>query len=401
LAVERQEPASLTEDDVELLETLSGLLAVALENARLFEQTEQSLHQVDALYRQQTEVAWQELLAARMAGSVKTQFEYTQKGKDREDTPRGPGLQAPIALRGETIGSLEIETPQSTRDWSEDDREVLEAVADEVAIALEQARLMEEVHRRATQLRTAAEIARDATSLLDVDTLLRRAINLIRDRFGFYHVAVFLLDQAGEFAVLREATGEAGRQLKASGHKLAVGSKSAVGHATEARESYVVHDVSADPYHRPNPLLPETQTELVLPLLSGLRVIGALDVQHTRHHTFTENDIAVLQILADQLGIAVQNALSYEEALRRAQREEAVLDLSSKVRATRNIDIMLQTAVRVLRKSMGARHATIRLAAHLDEPPGNGEEAGPLGIGRRGNGDGAAVSRPPGDKEAA
>lgn len=398
LAVEGQEPASLTEDDVEVIQTLAGLLAVALENARLFEQTEESLRQVDALYRQQTEEAWQELLAARMAGSVKTHFEYAQKGKEREGAYQGPGLQAPIALRGETIGTLDIETPQSVREWSEDDREVLQAVADEVAVALEQARLMEEVHRRATQLRTAAEIARDATSLLDLDTLLRRAINLIRDRFGFYHVAVFLLDPSEEFFVLREATGEAGRQLKASGHKIARNSKSSVAHATETRESYVAHDVSTDPYYELNPLLPDTQTELVLPLLSGLRVIGALDVRHTRPHTFTENDIAVLQILADQLGIAVQNAQSYQEALLRARREEAVLDLSSKVRATRNIDIMLQTAVHELRKALGARHATIRLAAHLDEPPGNGDEASSLGIRRPGDTDGSSVTRQTRDK---
>jgi GAF domain-containing protein len=183
LAVEQREPGSLAEDDAELLETLSGLVAVALENARLFEETQQSLAQVDALYRQQSEDTWRHLLASKMTGSVKTQFEFSQNPGDRQPRPDDARLQAAISLRGEVLGSLELEGPKGSRQFSDDDQEILGAVAEEVGFALEQARLMEEIHRRATQLRTASEIARDVTSILEIEALLQRVINLLRDRF--------------------------------------------------------------------------------------------------------------------------------------------------------------------------------------------------------------------------
>ncbi len=367
LSVERLQAGSLSEDDVEMVEMLAGLVAVALENARLFDEMQQSLQHLDALYRQRTEEAWAQLFASRRAGAARMHFEHLQEGRRREDLPPSVPLETEISLRGEVIGKLGVDIPQPARDWTEDDRLVLEAVADEVAGALEQARLLEEVHRRAAQLRIAAEIARDATALLDVDTLLGRAVNLVRDRFGFHHVSVFLVDEKGEQAVLREATGDAGREMKARGHRLAVGSQSIVGRVTQTGQLHVAHDVSQDPFFRPNPLLPDTQTELVLPLRAGDRVIGALDVQHTRAHTFTEDEIAVLEILSDQLGVAVQNARLYHDALRRAQREEALMQITGRIRSSREVDAILRTAVAEMRRALGAREAVIRLAADFDE----------------------------------
>lgn len=369
LSVERLKAGGLSDDDIEMLEMLAGLVSVALENARLFDEMQQSLQHLDALYRQRTEEAWAQLFASRRAGAARTHFEYLQEGRRREDLPPSVALETEISLRGEVIGKLGIDIPQPARDWTEDDRLVLEAVADEVAGALEQARLLEEVHRRAAQLRIAAEIARDATALLDVDTLLARAVNLVRDRFGFHHVSVFLVDEKGEQAVLREATGDAGREMKARGHRLAVGSQSIVGRVTQTGQLHVAHDVSQDSYFRPNPLLPETRTELVLPLRAGDRAIGALDLQHTRPHTFTEDEIAVLEILSDQLGVAVQNARLYHEALRRAQREEALMQITGKIRSTREVNAILRTAATEMRRALGARETVIRLAADFEEAP--------------------------------
>jgi GAF domain-containing protein/HAMP domain-containing protein len=386
LAVERREPGSLDEEDAELLETLSGLVAVALENARLFEETQQSLAHVDALYRQQSEETWRHLLAAKMSGSVKTQFEYSQRPRDREARPEDPRLQAPINLRGEILGSLEVEGPKSARQWADDDQEIVHAVAEEVGFALEQARLMEEIHRRATQLRTASEIARDVTSILELDPLLHRVINLLRDRFGFAFVAAYLVDDARKRAVLREATGEAGAKLLARGASVTIGDGTILGQAAKTGEAYLAHDTSQDPRFKPEPLLPDTQTELVLPLKTGDRVIGLLDVQHNRPHTFSEDDVAVLQILTDQLGVAVQNARSYADAMRRARLEEAVLELTSRIRATHDIDDILQTAVQEIRRTLGARQAVIRLAANLGQPEEGGDGASPMPRAPKGNG---------------
>ena len=162
--------------------------------------------------------------------------------------------------------------------------------------------------QRADEILIAAEIARDSSSILDVDELLHKAVDLIRDRFGYYHASIFLLDAVGEYAVLRESTGEAGRQMKSSGHKLAVGSRSIVGQTTKTAEALIVHDVRDDPNHFPNPLLPDTRAEMAIPLTIGDRVLGALDVQSNKPGVFTPTDVSILSILADQLAVAINNA---------------------------------------------------------------------------------------------
>ncbi len=162
--------------------------------------------------------------------------------------------------------------------------------------------------RRANQVLTAAEIARDTSGTLDVNSLLQKSVNLVRERFGFYHASIFLLDPLGEYAVLRDLTGEAGEQMIRTGHRLAVGSKSIVGQATGSRHAITVNDVVEDENYYPNPLLPETRSELAIPLLVGDRLLGALDVQSEIAHAFGQEDINVLQILSDQLAVAVVNA---------------------------------------------------------------------------------------------
>jgi GAF domain-containing protein len=144
-------------------------------------------------------------------------------------------------------------------------------------------------------------------------------------------------------------------------HQLLVGSESIIGSVTKSGEPYIADDVSTDPLHQAHPLLPETRTELGIPLKAGDRVIGALDVQHTTAHTFTADDIAVLQILADQLAVAIENARLFEETLRRAQREQTVSELTSEVRAHEDLSDMLQTAVREMRQALGAKRSRIRL----------------------------------------
>jgi PAS domain S-box-containing protein len=162
--------------------------------------------------------------------------------------------------------------------------------------------------RRATQLRTSAEIARDTAGTLKLSELLLKSVNLVRERFGFYHSSIFLLDPAGQYAILRESTGEAGERMKSAGHRLAVGSRSIIGQTSETGEALVVNDVKADATYYPNPMLPDTQSELAIPLKAGDQILGAIDVQSTQVNAFSEEDIGVLRILADQLAIAVFNA---------------------------------------------------------------------------------------------
>ena len=191
---------------------------------------------------------------------------------------------------------------------------VLRTVANGIAVALEKQRLLREAQRRALELQTASEIARDTTSTLSLDLLLNRIVNLLCERFGYYHTSIYFIDEARTYAVLREASGEIGSELKRSGHHLAIGSKSIIGYVSANGETLVTNDVNASPLYVPHPLLPETHAEMTLPLRIGSQIIGVLDIQTLKAHAFTKEDANVLSILTDQIAIAIENARAYELA---------------------------------------------------------------------------------------
>jgi len=168
--------------------------------------------------------------------------------------------------------------------------------------------------RRTSQIQVAAEIAREAASVRELDTLLNQAVNLVKDRFGFYHAGIFLIDALGEYAVLQAATGEAGRSMLEHHHRLKVGEVGIVGNVCNTGKPRISLDVGKDTTYLRNPLLPDTHSEIALPLKIGLRIIGALDVQSQEMGAFHDEDIAVLQTMADQLAIAIDNARLYKEA---------------------------------------------------------------------------------------
>jgi GAF domain-containing protein len=131
-------------------------------------------------------------------------------------------------------------------------------------------------------------------------------------------------------------------------------------------------DVGAEPVRFANPLLPHTRSELALPLTVGDTVLGALDVQSTKSGAFSEADVAVLQTMADQVAVALQNARLFERTARQARRERLVVDITSKIRATNDMDSMLRTAVDELRRALGTSHAAVRFSP----PAGTAEAAG-------------------------
>lgn len=180
------------------------------------------------------------------------------------------------------------------------------------------------LQRRAIQLEASAEVSRSIISIFNVDELLRRAVNLIRDRFGFYHAGIFLIDETGEWAVLREATGEAGAKMKAQGHRLRVEETSMVGWTALHRKPRIALDVGKEAVRFANPLLPYTRSEMTLPLMVGGRLLGVLNVQSTEEAAFDEDDIRTLQSMADQLAIAIENA-------RRLSEEAALLEATSPI----------------------------------------------------------------------
>ncbi len=180
-----------------------------------------------------------------------------------------------------------------------------------------------DLQRRAVQVQAAAEVARDTTAVLAPQELMERVVGLISQRFGFYHAGIFLVDETRRWAVLQTASSPGGQQMLASGHRLEVGETGIVGHVTGTGEPRVALDVGADAVFFDNPDLPHTRSEMALPLRVRGEVIGALDVQSTEPAAFTDEDVAVLQILADQVAVAIANARLYtqaQESLEAAQR---------------------------------------------------------------------------------
>jgi GAF domain-containing protein len=168
--------------------------------------------------------------------------------------------------------------------------------------------------RRTHYLEATAEIARDAASVLDPQRLLSRCVALVSERFGFYHAGIFLLDAASEWAVLQAASSEGGQRMLARGHRLRVGKEGIVGYVTSQGQPRIALDVGEDAVFFENPDLPETRSEIALPLRARGKIIGALDVQSIEPEAFTEEDVAVLQTLADQVGVAISNARLFQQA---------------------------------------------------------------------------------------
>jgi DNA-binding LacI/PurR family transcriptional regulator/GAF domain-containing protein len=190
--------------------------------------------------------------------------------------------------------------------------------------ALEQA--YAEVESRALQLHTAAEVSRAVSSILDPEDLIQQVVNLVRERFGLYYVGLFLMDQTGEWtrdqggrlepgkwAVLRAGTGEAGQQMVALGHKLEVGGESMIGQCVANKEPRVALDVGEEAMRFDNPLLPETRSELALPLISRGQAIGALTIQSAEEAAFGDEDITAWQTMVDQLANAIASARLYDQ----------------------------------------------------------------------------------------
>lgn len=172
----------------------------------------------------------------------------------------------------------------------------------------------EKLEKRASQLQAVSSVARAIASLQETGALLPEITGLISRQFGFYHVGIFLLDEKNDYAHLTAANSEGGKRMLERQHKLRLDSNSIVGFVTSRGEPRIALDVGADSVFFNNPDLPDTRSEMALPLRIGGRIIGALDVQSTQPNAFTEEDIATLTTLADQVAIAIENARLFSEA---------------------------------------------------------------------------------------
>ena len=185
-----------------------------------------------------------------------------------------------------------------------------------------------ELETRSAYLEASAEVGRAASTMLDAESLVQAVVDLVQERFDFYYVGLFLLGETSEWAELQAGTGEAGRQQLLQKHRLKVGGESMIGRSIARREARIALDVGDEPVRFDNPLLPMTRSEAALPLQSRGRVFGAMTVQSEKPGAFDEDTVTVLQTMADQVAVALDNAYLFaeaEESLQAARRASAAL----------------------------------------------------------------------------
>ena len=267
--------------------------------------------------------------------------------------PAKSWLGLPLIVGDEVIGVVSVQDVDNEKRFNLDDLELLQTLSAPIAGAVQSSRLLAESHKRAYQLETSAEISRETSTTLDQDELLAHTIKLIQSRFNFYHASIFLIDSTGEYAVVQESTGDAGRQMKTEGHKLKIGSQSVIGYVTQNKKPLVVNDVTQDPTHKFNPLLPDTRAELGLPILLGDQILGALDVQSTVPYAFSPDDIEVLQILANQLAVAINNANLFMQTQEHLAQHRLIHHVTTVAASSITIDDALSGAVQALRVTLG------------------------------------------------
>ena len=333
MCIFRKETTPIPERTIVLGQSIGNQIGFAIENAHLFEETRASQ---EALARSEGE------LRALFLAMTDVIIVYDREGRYVRIAPTNPErlFRPPEDMIGKRITDVlpesmhvpflasirrALESNQLERQeyslniegreyWFE--ANVSKLTADQVFWVArditERKKAEAAIQRRNDYLAATADIGQLVTSTLDLPTLFSRTVNLVGERFGFYATSIFTIEETGFNATLQAATGEVGEELRRQEFSLSVGSKSAVGEATGSGRAVVINDASQSATFQYNPILPDTKSEAVIPLRIGSRVIGALDLQSAHLNAFSEDEVTVLQTLADQVAIAIDNARSYE-----------------------------------------------------------------------------------------
>jgi len=225
--------------------------------------------------------------------------------------------------------------------------------------------LEQRVADRTKALATAAEVTRRLSAVTDPRQLATEVVEQVQRAFGYYYAQIYLLDEAGENLVLTGGTGEAGVAMMTRGHSLPKG-RGLVGRAADANASVLVPDVSQEAGWLPNELLPETQAETAVPISLGNQVLGVLDVQHSKVNGLTEDDVTLLESLAGQVAISLQNARSYEQSRKQAELESLVNVIGQRIQRATTMEEALQTAIRELGTAIGASRVRASLKPAIE-----------------------------------
>lgn len=342
---------ALDENDQILLEGLSGQIAAAIESANLRQETADRLRELSSLQQLMTHDGWQEYhVSERITapGYIFSRSEVqplvieaqTQPNGGHHTAANGRTLAQPLSIRGTTIGSISIEDDPE-RPLSDDDKSFLTAVSEQVAEALEIARLLDTTQealvtqeRLSTELRTVAEVSTVASTIMERNRLLQSVVDLTKTSFGLYHAHIYLLNESGDTLSLAAGADQVGRLMTLEENHIPLKASSIVARAGRLRESIVENNARESLYFLPHPLLPRTSAELAIPMIVGERLVGVLDVQSENVDRFAEQDILIMRTLASQVAVAVQNAEQFAEQVATADKLREVEQLKSEFLAS-------------------------------------------------------------------
>ncbi|MAT98020.1 MAG: hypothetical protein CL608_12815 [Anaerolineaceae bacterium] len=289
-----------------LVRTFAQNLAALWHNLYLLNETQQRAHELEILHGRYLDSIWNTPEATLQARADDSSLNIVREVTEQAaPLPTAQSTVYPLQLGDNSFGQIRI---PGLENLSEEERDFVQDLIREMGSALNNAQFVQTTRAYSNQLRLASEVSRAASTILDRDQLIQEVVELIRSRFNLYYVGLFLVDEKANTAVLRAGTGEAGRLQIELNHSQEIGGGSMIGTAVATGEARVEQNVQQATAFKPNPLLPDTQAELALPLKTGNKVIGALTVQSSQQGAFASETVTVLQSLADQLAIAIENA---------------------------------------------------------------------------------------------
>jgi PAS domain S-box-containing protein len=330
LDVQADQVNRFDDSDVRIMSTLAAQIATALQNARLFSQTQKALSELSTLTQRLTREGWRGYMTEQQLEHQAYVYDLAQV----RSVPPGSfgqthllnstngveqhGLSQPLKVQGQTIGKLAVAEVAAPNAEAE---EIMAAVADRLSSHLENLRLADETRinlvkqeRLSAQLATVAQVSTVASTILERQQLLDEVANLTKERFNLYHSNIYLFDNVGDTLNLYAASGEVGRQMVNDGRSIPLLlENSIVARAARERKAIIINNVQESESFLPHPLLPFTRSEMAVPMLISDRLLGVFDVQASQVDRFTEEDIRIQSTLAAQVAVALQNASLYAE----------------------------------------------------------------------------------------
>jgi signal transduction histidine kinase len=301
----------LTDQDREMVAAVARQVAQQVENLRLLADAARARTNAEEATRRLTRQNWQSFTAQKggMLGYAYNSLHVLPV--EQEQVSQDMSFTQPLQVRGEIIGQLAV---AGLQDISPETEQLMNSIAEQVGIQVENLRLFELNEKRASELETVAVISTTASTTLDPDELLQAVVDLTKARFNLYHAHIYLTDESWNTLLLAAGAGEIGRHMVMAGHAIPISAeKSLVARATRERAPLIVNDALAQSDFLPNPYLPDTRSEMAVPMISGDKVVGVFDIQSTVVGNFTQDDANIFTTLALQVAVALQNARLYQE----------------------------------------------------------------------------------------